>query len=107
MTNHQIRMVGEAENLATIEDDLTHIADPNCLCEGCSECGNVKECTNPHRCITKAQELINLLPPKCYPKTHTQLAAGEEMFDQDDPERNNRTAFDKKLVLNSTLNDTF
>ena len=105
--NHKVMKVGEIEKLANSLQNPNHTPDPNCLCENCTESGDVNECENPHHCYKQAEKLIGLLPPKWNPKMRYQPEGDIIMDNTNDPDHFKREYFSGKYETDGTIADAF
>lgn len=104
--NHRVRTVGECERLATALADDAHEGTRNCTCRRCEACVAIDGCSNPHRCYSRAAQLMATLPPKWDPRgTHPE---DQERLDDEEGEGEEiATPFDRRITTHGLLADTF
>ncbi|KAG6914510.1 hypothetical protein DXG01_009287 [Tephrocybe rancida] len=66
---HNLRLVGEAVDLAISITDPSHVDSSQCECYSCMEIERGTDCPHPNRCVKKAQELLDTLPTKWDPRS--------------------------------------
>ncbi|KAL1737611.1 hypothetical protein HDZ31DRAFT_79032, partial [Schizophyllum fasciatum] len=67
-SNHNLRTVGDFEEMAAKKSEPTHQDRRNCDCETCEEMRTETGCENPNACFTRAEEFLNSLPSKWDPR---------------------------------------
>lgn len=65
-TVHKVRIVRDLTEQAKRLEDNEHKARKNCKCAFCKET-RAAGCSNPHRCLNKARDLLSKLPDKFRP----------------------------------------
>ena len=93
---HGIKTVGDAKALATNLKFRGHRNRRNCRCTQCRTILSSTECNNPHKCYTRAQQLIDALPTKWNPQK-MQTGSGD-LHNNNDP----GLPADVKLFNNTT-----
>ncbi|KAF5367955.1 hypothetical protein D9758_004520 [Tetrapyrgos nigripes] len=103
--HHNLRTVGQAEDLAARLQEEEHEADSLCQCQQCVWISTTYQCLNPHACMTRAKALLDTLPPKWDPR-QTQPEDHEPLHAPTSEEKD-ITVFDMRITVRGTLTDTF
>ncbi|OJT10530.1 Transposon TX1 uncharacterized 149 kDa protein [Trametes pubescens] len=104
--NHKVRTVGDCEKIAAVIRDSTHRDARDCTCRQCEACVVRDGCSNPHRCYTRASQLMATLPPKWDPRgAHPEDL---ERLDGEEGEGDGTaTPFDRRVTTHGLIADTF
>ncbi|THU75953.1 hypothetical protein K435DRAFT_595190, partial [Dendrothele bispora CBS 962.96] len=104
---HNILTVGEAEDMALILNGRQSQHKPriDCRCGDCTQIKNHTQCDNPHKCILRARQLLDTLPPKWDPRSelpedYIRKPAPEDFNDQWIP-------FNNQVTTEGNLSDIF
>ncbi|THV01200.1 hypothetical protein K435DRAFT_632724, partial [Dendrothele bispora CBS 962.96] len=65
---HNVRTVGDAEELAKNLEEEEHKPQNNCECQVCKRLKQTMNCTHPHSCMKQAAKLLDTLPQKWDPR---------------------------------------
>ncbi|KAJ3852475.1 hypothetical protein EV368DRAFT_74017 [Lentinula lateritia] len=68
-TKHQVRTVGDAQDILDQSQSPGHQLNSSCSCEGCSELREMYHCDHPHGCINQTKKLLDTLPEKWDPRS--------------------------------------
>ncbi|OSD00922.1 hypothetical protein PYCCODRAFT_1508703 [Trametes coccinea BRFM310] len=66
--NHKASTVGEFRTLAERAKHVSHRRHRECTCPECEEMIVSQRCANPDRCYTRAEAILDTLPPKWDPR---------------------------------------
>ncbi|KAH9851488.1 hypothetical protein C2E23DRAFT_716373, partial [Lenzites betulinus] len=108
--HHGARTVGDFEALASRLGGPEHKPNARCTCRGCEHAIAEQACSNPHRCWTKAKQMMDLLPKKWDPRgEHPEDYEDKEMRDAVEETKHMDSAilFDKRITTRGALADTF
>ncbi|KAH9849472.1 hypothetical protein C2E23DRAFT_685388, partial [Lenzites betulinus] len=110
LVNHDAKTVGDFEDLAKGLQSGKHKPTKRCTCNDCEKMIVEKGCSDPHRCWTKAKQILDLLPPKWDPRNRhpedyeeterrsaIEAAKGEEGVD----------VFDRRITTKGGVAETF
>ncbi|KAJ3963297.1 hypothetical protein EV361DRAFT_813500, partial [Lentinula raphanica] len=103
--NHKVRTVGDAEDLANQRYTNRHTNRRNCRCAACSAIRNTTDCPHPNKCMTKAHDIIKLLPPKWNPLSR--LPEDYEPVPTEQSERRTANTFNSRVTTHGDLSDAF
>ena len=110
-SNHNLRTVGDAENIAGGLDNPGHKARSNCACTACKAARRTTTCPNPHACFARATELLDLLPEKWDPRRmqpqDTEVRPHRSRPQPGDEEGEEWTPFDAAITTKGNLSDIF
>ncbi|KAL0059037.1 hypothetical protein AAF712_014250 [Marasmius tenuissimus] len=96
---HKLFTVGQAEGLAESLQRTDHIASDERECPDCKKIEENYGCSHPHRCMTRAKELLDALHPKWDPRREIQ----PENYEQTPEE----SEIDSRVTTNGALGDVF
>ncbi|KAI9056336.1 hypothetical protein FKP32DRAFT_1532785, partial [Trametes sanguinea] len=106
--NHKILTVGQCCDLADRTRTPEHRPTRTCTCTACAEMVTDERCANPHRCYTKAKQLLDLLHPKWDPRAQTRRSEDEyvdqALYSEDGQEH---TCVDTRVVTGGTVAEAF
>jgi exonuclease III len=108
-TNHKIRLVGEAEDLARRAGCNRHRARKDCKCDACKETRKEcrpRKCANPHKCYTHARKMLDSLQDKWNPMRPQpeDYEENPEHREENDPEW---VEFNPTITTHGKITDTF
>ncbi len=67
-TVHKAMTVGDFADLAIVLRNETHQRKRACICQGCRRLKMTTTCADPHKCCTRAKEMVSMLPDKWNPE---------------------------------------
>ncbi|KAJ4469749.1 hypothetical protein C8J55DRAFT_386713, partial [Lentinula edodes] len=102
---HNVRTVGDTENIARMTRTARHTRKQDCHCTSCVGIQTQTGCKNPYRCISKARELLNTLPQKWNPLR--KLPEDSEPAELPPNISNDSQVFDWRITTQGTLTDAF
>ncbi|KAK0209607.1 hypothetical protein IW262DRAFT_1238206, partial [Armillaria fumosa] len=103
--NHNLRTVGEAEDLSLFLDDPNHSSSRRNLACSCYICEAMSEnigCSNPNECLIRAKELLDTLPKKWDPR----FMIPEDYKEGPNPQ-DEGYEFDRRITTHGTIADAF
>ncbi|KAI0632940.1 hypothetical protein C8Q77DRAFT_1059353, partial [Trametes polyzona] len=107
--NHNVRTVGDCEQLEMRMMNVNHTPTRTCTCAGCEYMIVMEGCANPHRCYARAKQLLDTLPPKWDPR-------GEHPEDYEDAQqrtgltagiRDADSIFDRRVTTRGSMGEIF
>ncbi|CDO76537.1 hypothetical protein BN946_scf184769.g1 [Trametes cinnabarina] len=105
---HNLRTVGDFESLAAHLHEPNHQPTECCSCPSCETMITVFCCCNPHRCYTRAENFINLLPPKWDPRgEHPEDYEEAQMEEALTGGFEDATVFDRRKTTHGTVSSVF
>ncbi|KAF5352050.1 hypothetical protein D9758_009406 [Tetrapyrgos nigripes] len=112
MEKHRLTTVGQAEDLAaplvtTTERRSLHRRNDRCVCRDCQEVRQRHNCTHPHQCMLRAEELLNTLPQKWDPRREQPEDYEIGPDDHEGPRERNVETFDYRISTTGNLSDIF
>ncbi|KAJ3991448.1 hypothetical protein F5050DRAFT_1546944, partial [Lentinula boryana] len=106
-TNHGIKTVGEAVDLAAKYQQIDHHLDNACKCDGCKDIRVKFQCNHPNGCMNQARKLLDTLPPKWDPRSELPEDYQEEYIPNEEERRNKIIPFDRRVTTTGTLAEIF
>ncbi|KAK0241000.1 hypothetical protein EDD85DRAFT_727176, partial [Armillaria nabsnona] len=101
---HKVRMTGEAQDIAEFLEDPNHEWSENCQCYVCDAFWENIGCESPQKCMKRAKDLLDMLPPKWDPR----WLQPEDFEEQTTGESNEELCeFDKTLTMSGPLANIF
>ncbi|CDO76740.1 hypothetical protein BN946_scf184813.g10 [Trametes cinnabarina] len=105
---HKLRTVGDFENLAAHLAAQDHRPTQRCDCATCERMIVDYRCSNPHRCYTRAEQFLNLLPSKWDPRGEHSEDYEESQMDEALTEGvQEATLFDRRVTTHGTEGSIF
>ncbi|KAH9858719.1 hypothetical protein C2E23DRAFT_710803, partial [Lenzites betulinus] len=108
--NHGAKTVGDFETLANRLEGAEHKPSERCTCRSCEHAITEQACSNPHRCWSKAKQMLDLLPQKWDPRgEHPEDYEDKEMRDAEEETRylEGAALFDRRITTRGTIAETF
>ncbi|THU81372.1 hypothetical protein K435DRAFT_844759 [Dendrothele bispora CBS 962.96] len=100
---HNVRTVGDAEELAKNLEEEEHELQNNCKCQICNRLKQTTSCTHPHSCMKQAAKLLDTLPQKWDPRADFPEEYQKEIRNHDP----NWKPFDNRITTTGELKDVF
>lgn len=106
-TKHNVRTVEDFEKMAAALQDGAHKPTQRCACARCEQAIVNDGCSNPHRCFTRAERILNLLPSKWDPRGVHPEDHEEEDMRRAEAMGQDAVIFDRRVTTHGAVGSTF
>ncbi|KAI0641795.1 hypothetical protein C8Q79DRAFT_884404, partial [Trametes meyenii] len=108
VNNHGLRTVGDFEKLAGLRAALSHSEKRGCACKECERLIVEERCASPRRCAKRAEEILDLLPPRWDPRReHPEDYEEESNTAEREAAPEGFEVFDRRIMVQGDLGATF